>query len=269
MLVAVCADKGSPGATTTALLLGSVWPRSAVVVELDPSGGDLGLRCRHHAGGQLAATPNILGLAAAARADATDPQLVARFAQRLASGGLVVPGVLAAEQASGMSQLWQRLAAACTVSDVDVVADLGRIHAGAASLPVAAAAEAVVVVATPTLEGVLHLRERINHLRPALARHGSGRQPRFLPVVVTSDRHATNEVAEVATVLADTAAPADWVSAVGYIAHDPSALHRLQHGEDPAGRLRRTLLVRTAGHIVDRIALPAAVDPSDRTGVAS
>lgn len=268
MLVAVCADKGSPGATTTALLLGAVWPRPAVVVELDPSGGDLGLRCRHESGGPLAHTPNILGLAAATRGDATDPQLVARFAQRLASGGLVVPGVLAAEQTPGMGQLWPQLAAACTVSDVDVVADLGRIHAAAESIPVAAAADAVVVVATPTLEGVLHLRERISHLGPTLARQGGGRRPLLVPVLVTSDRHAAAEVAEVAAVLADTEALADCADSVGYIAHDPSALHRLQQGEEAAGRLRRSLLVRTAHHIVDRIAALAASDLRHEAGAA-
>lgn len=39
MIVTVCADKGSPGVSTTAAALGMVWPGERVVLEADPSGG--------------------------------------------------------------------------------------------------------------------------------------------------------------------------------------------------------------------------------------
>lgn len=38
------AAKGGPGVTTAAVALAAVWPRSAIVAECDPSGGDLALR---------------------------------------------------------------------------------------------------------------------------------------------------------------------------------------------------------------------------------
>lgn len=250
MLVAVCADKGAPGATSTALVLGAVWPRRAVVVELDPSGGDLSLRCRHVSGGQLAATPNLLGLTAAVRSGGVDADVITRYAQPLKSGGLVVPGVMSAEQAAGMVQLWPAVADACVDADVDVVADLGRISTGAPTMPVAAAADTVVVVATASLEGVLHLRERLTHLITALGRRGSGAATRVLPVLVTSDRHAHVELAEVTDVLATAGLP---FAEVGFVAHDPAALQRLQDGESPEGRLRRSLLIRTARTVVDQL----------------
>src|ERR1700733_5524315 len=40
-LIAVAADKGAPGVTTTALSLAAVWPRPVLLAECDPAGGDL------------------------------------------------------------------------------------------------------------------------------------------------------------------------------------------------------------------------------------
>ena len=53
-LVALAADKGSPGVTTAAVALAAVWPRPALVAECDPSGGDLAMRL-HAPGGAPAA----------------------------------------------------------------------------------------------------------------------------------------------------------------------------------------------------------------------
>ena len=41
MLISLLSAKGSPGVTTAALALGSVWPRTALVVDVDPQGGDV------------------------------------------------------------------------------------------------------------------------------------------------------------------------------------------------------------------------------------
>ncbi|RYJ06001.1 MAG: hypothetical protein EON52_08655, partial [Actinomycetales bacterium] len=43
-LVAFASAKGSPGVTTASLLVGALWPRPTIVVECDPSGGDVALR---------------------------------------------------------------------------------------------------------------------------------------------------------------------------------------------------------------------------------
>jgi len=40
-LIAIAADKGSPGVTTTSVALAAVWPRPVLLAECDPSGGDL------------------------------------------------------------------------------------------------------------------------------------------------------------------------------------------------------------------------------------
>jgi len=41
MLISIASAKGSPGASTSAHVLAAVWPRPAVLAELDPAGSDL------------------------------------------------------------------------------------------------------------------------------------------------------------------------------------------------------------------------------------
>ena len=46
VIVSVCSDKGSPGVTTLATVLGLVWPGRRAVVEADTAGSDLSFRLR-------------------------------------------------------------------------------------------------------------------------------------------------------------------------------------------------------------------------------
>jgi len=67
-LIALCADKGSPGVTTAALALAVTWPCPVAVAEVDPSGGDLALGLTDGRGQfELVEQPNLLTFAAAAR----------------------------------------------------------------------------------------------------------------------------------------------------------------------------------------------------------
>ncbi|MDF0752962.1 hypothetical protein NLU14_22305, partial [Marinobacter sp. 71-i] len=67
MLISIASVKGSPGVTSTALALAAVWPRPVVLLEADPSGGDLAYRCKAAHGGPVAANKGLLQLAAAVR----------------------------------------------------------------------------------------------------------------------------------------------------------------------------------------------------------
>src|ERR1700716_3587109 len=84
MLVAVVSVKGSPGVTTFSVALAARWPAPArtLLVEADPSGGDVGVRF------SLASTPGLVSLAAAARRS-DDPAVVWQHTQAL-PGGLPV-----------------------------------------------------------------------------------------------------------------------------------------------------------------------------------
>jgi len=245
MVVAVCSDKGSPGATTTALALAAGWPGPAVAVEADPYGGDLAIRVRTGTGAALPEAPTVLTVATAARTSPPGalPDLVARYAHRVGPQLSVLPGHLAAEQISGVAN-WEPFAEALASSTVPVVVDVGRLHAGSPLLPVAARADVVVVVGQAQPVSVIRLRERLTRLvAPLAAQRGS--PPRLFPVLVSPSRHGRADVADLRRVLDDTPAGPLLVG-VGYLAMDPAAVRRLEAGEDPTRRLARTPLLRTA-----------------------
>ena len=50
MLISIASAKGSPGASTSAHVLAAVWPRPAVLAELDPAGSDLVYRTHSREG---------------------------------------------------------------------------------------------------------------------------------------------------------------------------------------------------------------------------
>jgi MinD-like ATPase involved in chromosome partitioning or flagellar assembly len=242
MLVTVCADKGSPGATTAALALAAAWTTPAVVVEADPYGGDLAIRLRTSTGAALPEAPTVLTLATAARSS-QDPDLVFRYAQRLNDQLSVVPGHLVAEQMSGVRE-WGPLASSLARTSTPVVADIGRAHTGSPLLPVAAAAQVLVVVARADAAAVIRLRERLVRLIPAVASLRGG-PLRVCPVLVTPARHGAADAQDVGRILRESAAGA-LVSSVGFLAMDAGAVSRLEAGEDPGGRLARTALLRSA-----------------------
>jgi len=250
MLVAVCSDKGSPGATTTALTVASAWSSAAVLVEADPYGGDLAIRLRTKSGAALPEVPTVLTLATAARTSGS-PALVTRYAQRVNDQLVVVPGHLVAEQLSGIPD-WAPFAASLAASTVPVIADLGRIHAASPLLEVAARADVVLVVGRADAGSVIRLRERLNRLVPVLAAH-RGSPPPMFPVLVTPDRHGAADVADLGRILAETAAGPMIVGA-GYVALDAPAVARLEDGDSPTGRLARTVLMRSARALVAQVA---------------
>lgn len=249
MLIAVGGEKGSPGATTTAVALAAGWPVPAVVVEADPGGGDLALRLRLPSGEALPPTPTVLTLAAAARAHLGDRQLVVRHASGMSDRMGVIPGPLLAEQSSGIAGSWEALAGALTSSDLDVIADVGRLDGGSAAMPLAAAAEAVLVVGRPTAAGGLRLRERVKALGPALAAR-RGNPARIWPVLVAPGRHAAAYAEDLTLLLADAGIHVD---GVGHVVLDSAGAARIDGGENPTGRLSRTPLLRSAKELAGRL----------------
>ena len=143
------------------------------------------------------------------------------------------------------------------------MADVGRLHAASPVLPVAARADVVLVVGRSDAASVIRMRERLNRLVPALAAH-RGSPPRVFAVVVSLNRHGTADVADLRRILAETGA-APLIVGYGFLALDPGAVGRLEAGENPAGRLARTPLLRTAralaaeiSALLDEPALPVA-----------
>lgn len=145
MMVITCSLKGSPGASTLAVALGSCWPEPVrpIVVEADTAGGDVAARFR------LSNSPGLVSLAAAARGN-SGTELLAQHAHILASGLRIVPaapdpaqcraafGALAASQFSPFRTLGTPL-----------IVDVGRVDPDPTMLGLLRSADALVVVGRP------------------------------------------------------------------------------------------------------------------------
>ncbi|MGH3832392.1 MAG: chromosome partitioning protein [Pseudonocardiaceae bacterium] len=182
MLVAVCSLKGSPGVTTFSVALAARWPvpSRCVLVECDPSGGDVATRFG------LVSSPGLVSLAAAARRSG-DPGLLWRHTQALPGDLAVVvapPGAdqalaaltaLAPEGSGGAGVL--RVAAEAT--DTVVIADCGRVDPTSPVLPIVRSADVMLLLSRAHADDLAHLATRLSEVsrwssRPGLLLAGAG-----------------------------------------------------------------------------------------------
>ena len=218
-VLALASVKHAPGVTTTAVALASAW-LDAVVVELDPSGGDVAARAR------LPFDPGVMTLAASGRHPGARLN-VQDHAQALPSGGSAVVSPPSPELASNaLMTLGPRVAH--VLEGANAILDCGRLMPASPSLPIASAADALVIVVEPTVGSVEHVRVRLPFLRdvhPTVA------------VVLVGDRPYRP---------ADVEDALD-VPVAGALAIDPRGVAALYAGT--AGR--RSALVRSARTVLD------------------
>ena len=246
-LIAVAADKGSPGVTTAALTMAAVWPRRAVLAELDPSGGDIALRLRGPRGVPLSPETGLISLAVGVRRGA-QPAQVFEHVQRLDGGLEVIVGLTTGEQGSGLAGSWGPIGDLLDrVPGVDVVADLGRLYPSSPAADALPHASAVVLVTRPTIDAVAHLRARAATVLRDLERRPGG-APIVGCVVVTTPRDDASPK-QIDTVMRQAGLP---VTVLGRIAYDPKGAGML--AGDWVGRLDRSLLVRSTREVVGRLA---------------
>ena len=243
MLISLASVKGSPGVTSTALALAAVWPRPVVLLEADPSGGDLAYRCKAVHGGAVAANRGLLQLAAAVRGGLPGAGVVIDESQQLACGVNLIQGVTRAGQARAFSGLWPTIASASVDAEVDVIADLGRLDRTSPVMPLAEHSTHLLTVAAATLESVMHLREDVQDLMRSLA---PARAIPVCPVLVGPDARAGRDRSDLDSLFDDAGIAARPTLSLPF---DPKALSRLEQGESPSGRLGRTLLMRGAKNL--------------------
>jgi len=256
-LIALASVKSSPGVTTAALALASAWKNAErrLLVEADPSGGDLGLWLG------LPANAGLAGLAAAAR-HGHDAGLPWRHARELAGGAHLVTAPAGAEQAAAcvtalaIAKLPQELAA----GPEPTLADCGRLYPGSPALAVAAAAALTLLVVRPRVSELAHLEPRIRGLEQAGLR---------LALILTADtRRPPGEPSYPAEEIAGVLG----VPVQATLPGDPRAVEQLCHHVGDAGPARRPLLREAAalaaaldaahGHAPDAPSFPAG--PKDR-----
>lgn len=161
MLVALCSVKGSPGVTTFTLALAARWPdpeAECVVVESDPTGGDVAIRF------DLPTTPGLVSLAAASRRD-TDPRLVWRHAQPLPGGLPVVVSPVGTEQArAALGTLGTDAGVLRRAGDLDramVAADCGRLESQSAAAPILQVADHTLLLVRAHTADLAHVATRL------------------------------------------------------------------------------------------------------------
>ena len=247
-LIAVAADKGAPGVTTTATALAAVWPRPVVLAECDPAGGDIVYRLPGAHGGRLDPRRGLLSLAVAARHD-LGPAQVWEHAQRLRGGLDVLAGVTNAEQGSGIEPLWGPVGdLLATLPQADVIADCGRLGPDGPYYELLAQAAIVILVIRPSLGEVLRLRDRVAAVALAVGRRG-GRRAQIGVLVLADRRRFRRALAEVGHAVGGANSPVGLVSGIAY---EPKSAQRLR-GEW-GGRLDRSLLIRTARDVAAQLA---------------
>ena len=250
MIVSVCSDKGSPGVSTLATVLGMVWPGLRAVVEADTAGSDLSFRLHPAADtpdSHLAPDPSVAGLATAARLGLSAAGPVP-FAQDTSLGVPVVPGVLSAERFRALRSLWPGLGQALAGWPGTVLADLGRLSAGGAAVPVAQASTAVLLLTRADLEGLFHVRDKVVELSGILG-PGEGDRVRVGVVVTAPVKVRRAAIEQVEQVLASIGSP---TPVLGCLAQDPAAAQALWAGV-VTRRLAGSDLVRSARSVAESV----------------
>lgn len=228
MILTICSDKGSPGVSTAAVALSVMWPGERVLLEADPSGGDLSLRLRTPQGENLPLDRAVTSVAADAR-EGLPAGALARYAQQTSLGFPVLLGPMSAEGFEPITRLWPQVASAAHAWPGTVIADLGRLQLRHASSPVAAASTTVLLLTrAATSEDLFHVRQRAHELAGRLGQGPHGRSP-LVVAVVGGSRAAPGRVAQVQQALAAQATTST-VPVAGFIAQDEKATAMLRDG---------------------------------------
>jgi hypothetical protein len=229
VIITVCADKGSPGVSWTATVLGMVWPGERVLLEADPSGGDAVLRLRTPTGQLLPPQSGLRGLAVDAR-NGNLPTSLLGYAHQTSLGLPVIPATdMRSEDFTVIARYWPAIATAVDRWPGTVIADLGRLQEDSPAGAVAAASRIVLLIARSTPEGLYHLRERASAL---LARLGQGAHARS-PLAVAIICPARDRAIRLRDVQAHLAAEASTstIPVAGWIAEDERSVQGLREGQ--------------------------------------
>lgn len=251
-LVTLAAAKGSPGVTTTALVMGALWPRQVLVAECDSAGADIPLRMPASDGGVLDPERGLLSLAAAGR-KGLQSQLVLDHTQQVIGGTEVLAGVRVPEQAAGMTNVWPMLGPALDgIPGYDVLADAGRIGATTPQNALLRSSRLLILVTSTEPSAVVHMRERLISLSAQLDPASPVGTP--IAIAVIADAKARDAVSQVRETLQRTEVP---LVGVWHIAFDARGAGFFKGRL--VGRADKTLLVRTAREATHEAA--ALVEP--------
>ena len=237
MLIGLVSAGGSPGVTTTALAMGSVWPAPVVVIDADPSGGDVAA-----AGGGMvdASVSNILELVRLSRHDRL-PQVLDSQIQTMPFGTAVVVGFGDPTQVGAVS--WPDLAAGLrAVSHRDVLVDLGRWGMPFAAGPLLRACDLLLLVVRTQTRALRRAERILPLLREDLNRANPGNAG--VDLLVVND-HGSFSPADISRRMG--------ARVLGELPHDTKTAAVFSDGATAPRHLERTPLVRGVQGVVPTI----------------
>jgi hypothetical protein len=163
--------KGSPGVTTSAVLLAALWPTPSVLLEADPAGGDLRYWYSDEHGRPLRPDRGVVSLLTARgvrdEIGGSAGGGLARHAQVLPGGLPVLIGPDGPGQVVATEGLWDRLAMSIAAHDGHVVVDGGRLTNAstlAHTMPLLRGCQRTLLVCRATVSSLAHACELLNLL---------------------------------------------------------------------------------------------------------
>lgn len=219
--------------TTTALGLALGWPRPALLVEADPTGGSA--IAAGYLRGSIVPPEAMIDLALSQHADGV-LEALPRVSQHLpGSPTRWVPGTRSHEQARSLVPLWEPLATALRALDAtgqDVIVDAGRLGLFGSPEPLLVSADLALLVTRTDMVSLSGARSWAETLRERFARAGASMA---LGVVLVGEGQPFR-AREVESVLQ--------VPVVTTVAWDPQSAAVLSNGAEPP---RAGLRQRMAG----------------------
>jgi hypothetical protein len=245
-VIALASSRGSPGVTTTALVLTLVSRRPTVLVEADVSGSSsVGAG---YLRGSLDPRHGLINFAIENRAGTLSADTVREQTIPLTDdeSSLLVPGLASADQVGSLTQdLWRRLGGVLLALDragTDVVVDAGRLGAVGGPEPLLRQAHMVLLVTRTSLDAVVSARARAGWLRELLADSAAG--PDGLGLLLAGEGRPYR-AAEVAKAVG--------LPVVAVVSHDEPNAQVLSHGAPRSRRFDTSPLVRSARSAADEI----------------
>ena len=241
-LIVLTSASGSPGLTTSAVGLALTWPRPALLVEADPTGGSSILA--GYLRGQTAPTASLIDLALAHRHGQLEQAIPEATVRIDGTSAALLPGTRSHMQAPSLVSLWEPFATALKTLErtgQDVIVDAGRLGLEGSPEPLVYAADLCLVTMRSDLVSLSGARSWAQTLRAGFERVG-GSASLGLLMVGEGDPYSAREVRKVLQ-----------IPVIASLAWDPAAAQVFGRGAKAPRKFDTSPLVRSLSAARDAI----------------